>query len=300
MEDRIAGRAGDRPGTALLALVAILAITAAWWALALAPVGTFEPDWLARTRAACFGAARGGLPDAGGWILLVGEPLGLLAVLAAGWRRSLASQFRWIVAHRVSFVTALFVAVLALGGVTVAAVRVAHAAGLGERVPSAPQGRPLRLDRNPPGFALVDQHGERISLSRFQGTPVLLTFAFGHCQTVCPAIVHDLDVARRTAGVDLPMVVVTLDPWRDSPDRLKAIADGWRLGPRDHVLSGSVDEVERLLDAFGVLRRRDTRTGEVEHVATTMLIGASGRIAWRVDGGWGAVPPLLMDIAARR
>jgi len=73
-----------RGALALGALATILAITAAWWALALWPLAG-APAWLARTREVCFGAAPGGLPDAGGWILLIGEPVGLVTVLAVVW-----------------------------------------------------------------------------------------------------------------------------------------------------------------------------------------------------------------------
>jgi hypothetical protein len=67
-----------RGRAAVSALVAIVAVTAAWWALALWPVGGSAPDWLLRTREVCFGATADTLPDAGGWILLVGQPAGML------------------------------------------------------------------------------------------------------------------------------------------------------------------------------------------------------------------------------
>ena len=42
---------------------------------------------------------------------------------------------------------------------------------------------------------------------------VLVTFAFGHCGTVCPTLVHDLLAARaRGRHLTLPLVIVTLDP----------------------------------------------------------------------------------------
>ena len=64
---------------------AILVITASWWALALWPVGPATPEWFLRTREVCFGIHPDGLPDAGGWILLIGQPLGMIALLAVVW-----------------------------------------------------------------------------------------------------------------------------------------------------------------------------------------------------------------------
>jgi hypothetical protein len=83
---------------ALAALVAIGLVTAAWWALALYPAAT-APDWVSRTRLACFGAAPGGLPNAGGWILLAGEPLGMLAMLLAAFGDAVRRDLRWAASH---------------------------------------------------------------------------------------------------------------------------------------------------------------------------------------------------------
>src|SRR3990172_488363 len=79
--------AGAERGRALAvaALGSLAAITAAWWALALWPVPGGVPEWLARARFVCFNAGPDGLPDASGWLLLVGEPIGMLAVLLAVW-----------------------------------------------------------------------------------------------------------------------------------------------------------------------------------------------------------------------
>ena len=83
-----------RPGLAVVALGVILAVTATWWALALYPAGAAAPQWLLRTRLACFGAGPDALPNAGGWVLLVGEPLGMLGILVVGWRAALVRDLR--------------------------------------------------------------------------------------------------------------------------------------------------------------------------------------------------------------
>jgi cytochrome oxidase Cu insertion factor (SCO1/SenC/PrrC family) len=284
-----------RPGWALIALVAIVMITAAWWALALWPAGAVEPEWLTRSRAACFGAGPGGLPDAGGWILLIGEPVGMAAFLLSIWGSSLAADLRRLRADRVwrtlgsGFAAAVIVGFVTLGfraTRTYAAARSPTGQGVGFRT---------RLDVDAPRIALVDQSGRRVSFSDLRGRPVLVTFAFGHCATVCPTIVRDLAAARRaTNRGDVRLVVITLDPWRDTPDRLASIATHWGIvGQDDRVLSGSVVEVEAALDALGVGRRRNPTTGDIEHGGTVVLVDERGKVAWRVDGGWGRVGDLL-------
>ena len=278
----------SRPGAASLALLLVLVITAAWWALALWPAGAVEPAWLLRTRAACFGSAPGGLPDAGGWILLIGEPIGMVGALFVVWGEGLREDLRRWRSIGVA------VALVALVGVVAIGRRVAFAAGTGVGRPVTPAGIPTRVDVDGSAIILTDQHGRRTSLGDFRGRPALLTFAFGHCTTVCPAIVHDVLAARAAANrADVPLVVISIDPWRDSPSRLPSLALAWKLAADDRVLSGAVEEVERTLDRLGIGRRRNETTGDIEHAGTVMGLDGRGHIVWRLDGGWGQVQNLV-------
>ncbi len=283
-----------RPGAASFALLLIGVITAAWWALALWPVGAVEPEWLLRTRAACFGSAPGGWPDAGGWILLIGEPIGMVGVLLAVWGGALRDDLRKLWADRRWRLVAQGLGVVCVVGLVAVGQRVAFAMGIGTSSPAAPPGTPIAMAVDGSALVLTDQQGRRTSLADFPGRPVLLTFAFGHCTTVCPTIVHDMRIAREAANrPEVPLLVLTLDPWRDTPARLPSLATGWALGTEDRVLSGSVEEVGHTLDALGVARRRDGRTGDIDHVGTVMILDNRGYIRWRLDGGWGQVRELL-------
>ena len=284
MEDRVSRQPEDRPGAALFALAAIVLITAAWWALALWPVGAAEPEWLARTRAACFGSHAGGLPDAGGWILLIGEPLGMTAAIFAVWGGSLKNNVRWIRARRTWRLSAAAFVVAAVAFFSTLGLRAARAQGPVEFDPTS--GLAQRVDLRAPSIALVDQRGDRTSLSEISGGQTLLTFAYGHCSTVCPSIVTDLRIARRESKSEkVRIVILTLDPWRDTPERLPTLAQHWKLEGDDRVLSGSVADVDSTLDALAVGRKRNETTGDIDHGSTVMLIDSRGRITWRVDGG---------------
>ena len=296
MEDRVVRTdpPAERASLALMALLSIVAITAAWWALAFWPAGAAEPEWLSRTRAACFGSAPGGLPDAGGWVLLIGEPIGMFGVLAAVWGHTLRRDIERVRAARRWRLVAAGVVVATLVAAGSLGVLVEQAWARGHQTVVRGPGVPMRLDLAPPATTLVDQHGARVSLADLHGRPALLTVAFGHCTTVCPMVVSDLRRARRTAGrADVQVVVVTLDPWRDTPDRLSSLAAHWDLDAGDLVLSGSVANVEQVLDALGVGRRRNEATGDIEHGGTVMLVGSRGRVEWRIDGGWNRVGELL-------
>lgn len=293
MEDRLETEYSERPGLALTALVVILVVTAAWWALALWPIGA-EPDWLTRTRAACFGSGNGRLPHAGGWIVLLTEPVGMLLALRLLWGESLKRDLAFLTSRRAGRLSLGALAVIGSAFALTLGVRIARAlpdsAGYGEAPPAAP----VAVDRPAPDVVLVDQHGREVRMSGF-GRKALVTFAFGQCQTVCPGIVSGLKTLRSRGGyASVPIIVVSVDPWRDTPSRLPWIAEHWTLDGNDIVLSGSVENVNQALGELGIPRERDLNTGDITHVATVMLMTANGRIAWRADGGtalhWSQLP----------
>jgi protein SCO1/2 len=151
-----------------------------------------------------------------------------------------------------------------------------------------------RLDRAAPSLGLIDQRGDTIALATFSGSITLVTFAFAHCETVCPAVVRDVLEAHRLLADSVPMaaVVVTLDPWRDTPSRLPYVAQKWELGEAEHVVSGSVEHVEAVLDAWNVPRRRDPQTGDVTHPALVYLVDPNGTIVYAARGGVGTITSL--------
>lgn len=276
-----------RRGEAALAVLgAIGAVTVAWWALALWPLSADAPEWLVRTRAACFGVRPNGLPHAGGWVMLIGEPIGMVSILIAVWGEALGDGVRSLRASSAGRVGLAAAALVVMAGLIATGVRVAEvrqgqafAVNDAERSPDSYE----RLGRVPPPLRLVDQRGDTIDLARYRGRPVLLTFAYGHCQTVCPLVVHDLlTVQERVKDLAPAIIVVTLDPWRDTPSRLGHIAESWGLHGDAHLLGGSIDEVEATLDAWEVPRSRDANTGEVIHPATVHLIDRAGRLAFSV------------------
>jgi protein SCO1/2 len=158
-----------------------------------------------------------------------------------------------------------------------------------------------RLDRPAPELGLLDQRGQILDLARLAGRPALVAFAFGHCESVCPALVQELrtTLARARAAhapERVPRVaVVTLDPWRDTPSRLSFLAKSWGLDAEGgaFVLSGAAADVEAVLDRWNVPRSRDPATGQLDHPALVYVLDASGRIAYASTGGSAALLELL-------
>jgi protein SCO1 len=276
-----------RARAAVTVLATILAITASWWALALWPVGAEAPGWLLRTREVCFGSRADTLPSAAGWLLLVGQPVSMVILLVTIWGEELRAGLTLATARaagQLALGVGLALVVAGLGAVVVR-VHTANAEPFATGTIDV-AAQLTRVSDVAPAVSLTDQFGREISLESFRGRPVIVTFAFAHCETVCPLIVADVLAARRQIdSVPPPVLVVTLDPWRDTPSRLRSIATSWRLDPDAHVLSGPPDVVERTLNAWRVPRARNQKTGDISHPSIVYIVDADGRIAYVVTGG---------------
>lgn len=285
----------DRGRAAIVALTIVMALTASWWALALWPVGTDGPQWVLRTRDVCFGARGDALPSAGGWLLLAGQPIGMLFVLAFVWGADLRAGLARATAHAGGQVMAGIVLATVAAGLTGVAARVRDASQ--EPFAAGPvdlAGQLTRVNDPAPQMALIDQMGREVTLEMFRGRPVLVAFAYAHCETVCPRLVSDVLTASRTTDRKPPVVLlVTLDPWRDTPARLSAIAKLWGLSGEAYLLSGTPDAVERTLSAWRVPRTRNLRTGDISHPSIVYVLGPNGRITYAVSGNAQALSAAL-------
>lgn len=297
MEDRLTApqpeRLALRHWGTLVALGAILLITLGWWALALWPLPAEAPPALLRARTICFGTPDNGLPNAIGWMMLIGEPIMITLLLVSVTGGTIIREaFQGVARHALGRLalnaTALtMVAALALAGARVTfalGLRGPDPIGVGGNVASA-----TRLDRPAPPLGLVDQSGTTVTLATLRGRPALVTFAYAHCQTVCPLVVANVvrareQLATRGGGAPPQVVVITLDPWRDTPSRLPDMARQWGLPDDAHVLSGAVPEVEATLDRWGVAHSRNLQNGEITHPNLVYVLDPSGKIAFASSG----------------
>lgn len=296
-------RAVAKSRFALWAFSAWLAVSLMWWALAFAPLPV-PPQLLAAARSVCFGSTPNGLPEPWGWAGLIASPLAMLIFLLGVWGRELGGQLRELATRPIGRVLLVgFLAVPLLGASwvveRVGAARRAEAALEFSTLPKElPTTYPRRTEPAP-AFDLVDQSGSRVSVETFAGRPVLMTFAFAHCQTICPVMVETLkQAAAEVPEVDPVVVVVTLDPWRDTPSTLPTLFSSWRLEdvPSAHVLSGEVEQVLATLEAWNMPWDRDPKTGDVSHPAMVHVLAPDGTIGYSFNGP----TPAWVAEAARR
>lgn len=139
-------------------------------------------------------------------------------------------------------------------------------------------------------FTLVDQYGREVSLSDLWDRLVVLTFTYTWCPDVCP-LVHVVlnktlsrpDVAELYADGKLVVVDVSVDPERDTVERVRRYAEA--NGYRWMFLTGDRKSLEGVWAAYDVVVNREVRDGNVyiAHSVAFILI-RNGEILCRVDG----------------
>lgn len=280
-----------------VALTGVLVVTAAWWALALWPLPATTPEWLTRTRAVCFGSTPSGLPDTQGWMLLFLQPTLMLGQVVGIWSQDLAADLKFLRASRTGRLALAGLALALVVGAGSAAARVLSATDVAAQATEPASGEPewARVGRPAPPLDLIGADGAKLRLTDLRGRPVMVAFAFAHCETACPRLVHEVLAAQRSLEDRPAVVVVTLDPWRDTPSRLASIEEQWGMDGSARVVSGTVAEVEAVLDAWGIDRSRNPRDGDLTHVPRVFLVDRDGILAYESD----AAAPLLAELARR-
>ena len=279
-----------------------LLIAMGWWGAAFYQLPQTAPGWLARAQAICFGLGPSGLPETYGWWELVLAPLSLLVALWAVWgrdflviARTLLKRWPWRLAvglMAIAVVTEVgWISLRIMDGLSASRIPT-YAATAGPFPTTYPRTHQLA-----PQIPLTDASAKPFRLENLRGSPVVLTFAYGLCDTICPVLVHRAKEGLLLAKEHNPqLVVVTLDPWRDRVSALPGIAKQWKLETEATLLSGSVESVEAVLDAYRIPRSRDPYNGEVAHPPLVFIIDPFGRLAYTLSNP----SPQWMAEAVRR
>ncbi len=139
-------------------------------------------------------------------------------------------------------------------------------------------------------FALTNQDGQTARLSDFRGNFVLLFFGYTHCPDVCPATLTQFKRVKADLGKDAERVMfalVTVDPERDTPERLKEYLS--QFDPSFVGLTGSLADLEPVWKSYGVYREKQTGEGAagylMDHTARIYAVDARGnlRLTYTMD-----------------
>jgi protein SCO1 len=150
-------------------------------------------------------------------------------------------------------------------------------------------------------FTLTAQDGKEFWLSRERGKVVALWFGYTFCPDVCPTTLAELIQARARLGKDgtrLRIVLVTVDPERDTPARLREYASGFDGGFT--ALTGPADELARVRKAYGVVAEKRVVAGTsaaylIDHSAFVYVVDPAGQLRVMFPFGM-TIDDMLHDI----
>jgi protein SCO1/2 len=154
-------------------------------------------------------------------------------------------------------------------------------------------------------FALVDQHGKKVTDQDFRGRYMLIFFGFTHCPDICPAELQVISASLDELGPKAEEVVpifVTLDPERDTPEVMADYVKNF--GSRFVGLTGSPEEIADAAKAYRVAFSKFENEGaddngnySIDHSAIVYLMGRDGEYLTHFNYG---TPAAKMTETLRR
>ena len=135
---------------------------------------------------------------------------------------------------------------------------------------------------------LIDQDGHAVALDQFRGHPVLVTMFYGSCPQACPLLVSKMKLLEQrltpAARADLRVLLVSLDPERDTPAQLKALANAHGVDEARWRFTRTDDAHVRTLAAVLGVKYHRLNNGELWHSSVIVVLDREGQIAGRAEG----------------
>ena len=148
--------------------------------------------------------------------------------------------------------------------------------------------------------SLTDQHGTLLHARDFRGQVVIMTMFYASCTTVCPMLIGQLqriDAAlSKEARARTRILLVSLDPQRDTPERLAELAKRYDVDDRWSFTRANSAGVQEIAALLGVTYRR-TASGDIDHAAVIALLDRDGVVVEQIEGSFTDVTPIVSKIS---
>jgi protein SCO1/2 len=130
---------------------------------------------------------------------------------------------------------------------------------------------------------------------------VLVTLFYGSCPAACPLIIDTLRATEKNLPAaerdSLRVLLISIDPERDTPEALHALAAQRRIDTTRWTLARTDPETVRTIAALLDIQYRKLPSGEFNHSPVITLLSPGGEIL-ATSGQLGGADPAL--VAAMR
>ncbi|HID81186.1 MAG TPA: SCO family protein [Chromatiales bacterium] len=139
-------------------------------------------------------------------------------------------------------------------------------------------------ESSPGGTFTLESATGNVSLSDFQGKVVILYFGYTSCPDICPTSLITLASAIKLLDDEdkkhVQPVMISLDPERDSPEKLKQYVS--HFYPNMIGLTGSQEDIRRIAKNYRInFRKKSTESSInylVDHSSVYFIIGRDGKL----------------------
>jgi protein SCO1/2 len=134
---------------------------------------------------------------------------------------------------------------------------------------------------------MVDQAGQSLNWRELRGRPRVVSMFYSSCPFICPLIVDSGKAIEHAMTpkekARLGITLISLDPKRDTPQVLAALATERNLDPvRWRLLRPAEGDVRAIAGLLNI-RYRALADGEFNHTSVLILLDADGRILARSE-----------------
>jgi protein SCO1 len=157
-----------------------------------------------------------------------------------------------------------------------------------------------------PNFSFITQNGNRISIDRYRGKILLITFIYTRCPfpDFCPRMSSNFDAIYRQLGsnsalTNVRLLSVSFDPEHDTPQTLRkygfsvAHTHDPELFKSWQFAAPSAKDLPAIASFFGLTYKPDA--GLITHSLSTAVIGPDGKIvSWYHGADW-QISDLIKD-----
>ena len=148
-----------------------------------------------------------------------------------------------------------------------------------------------------PNVPVIDQNGRTLNFydDVIKGKIVVISFIYTSCQDLCPLTTAKMaqieDKLDGAVGRDLFFVSMSVDPENDTPERMKAFADAFDVGPGWLFLTGKVADVRAINYKLG-----DRSDRNLSDHRNEIVLGNDAGGYWQRASVFGDLDSLVISI----
>lgn len=146
-------------------------------------------------------------------------------------------------------------------------------------------------------FTLTSVNGD-VSPSDYRGKIVLLYFGYTFCPDICPATLASVAQALRDMGTkaeDVQLIMVSLDPGRDTPEKLAEYVAHFH--PSFIGITGTQAQLDEVASLYGIYYQKtqgsDASGYLIDHTATLLVLDREGYL--KLVFPFGVTPQEIAD-----